>query len=153
MRRLCCPHVLLRLCTSAGLYGQSSIRVLKASQASDLTRKRKVDSNPPVGQKRSRGQGSSEPKSVSAKDRVNEFPDECLTVSRGGKLFCSACREELNPRKNIITNHIACKKHRTSKEVRTSKAKDQTIIDSLRIYDAEHHPACVGETLPMSQCV
>lgn len=55
-------------------------------------------------------------------------------------------------RKNIITNHIACKKHKTSKEkVRTSKAKDQTIIDSLKIYDAEHHP--VGETLPMSQRV
>ena len=101
--------------------------VLKAPQASDLTRKRKIDSNPPVGQKRSRGQGSSEPKSVSAKDQVNEFPDECLTVSRGGKLFCSACREELSLRKNIITNHIACKKHWTSKEkVRTSKAKDQT---------------------------
>ena len=131
---------------------RSLLDVLKAPQASDLTRRRKIDSNPPVGQKRSRGHGSSEPKSVSAKDRVNEFPDECLTVSRGGKLFCSACREELSPRKNIITNHIACKKHWTSEEkVRTSKAKDQTNIDSLRIYDAEHHP--VGETLPMSQCV
>ena len=130
---------------------RSLLDVLKAPQASDLTRN---DSNPPVGQKRSRGQGSSEPKSVNAKDRVNEFPDECLTVGRGGKLFCSACREELSPRKNIITNHITCKKHWTSKEkVRTSKAKDQTIIDSLRIYDAEHHPACVGETLPMSQYV
>ena len=130
---------------------RSLLDVLKAPQASDLTRKRKIDSNPPVGQKRSRGQGSSEPKSVSAKDRVNEFPDECLTV-RGGKLFCSACREELSLRKNIITNHIACKKHKNSKEkVRTSKAKDQTIIDSLKIYDAEHHP--VGETLPMSQRV
>lgn len=66
---------------------QSLLDVLKAPQASDLTRKRKIGSNPPVGQKRSRGQGSSEPKSVSAKDRVNEFPDECLTVTRGGKLF------------------------------------------------------------------
>ena len=65
---------------------RSLLDVLKAPQASDLTRKRKIDSNPPVGQKRSRGQGSSEPKSGSAKDRVNEFPDECLTV-RGGKLF------------------------------------------------------------------
>ena len=93
-----------RLCASTSLYGQFSI-VLKAPQASDLTRKRNIDSNPPVGQKRSRDQGSSEPKSVSAKDRVNEFPDECLTVnSRGGKLFCSACREEPSPRKNIITN-------------------------------------------------
>ena len=131
---------------------RSLLDVLKAPQASDLTRKRKMDSNLPVGQKRSRGQGSSEPKSVSAKDRVNEFPDECLTVTRGGKLFCSACREELSLRKNIITNQIACKKHKTSKDkVRTSKAKDQTIIDSLRIYDTEHHP--VGETLPMSQLV
>ena len=91
----------IRLCTSASLYGQPSISA-RRSQSSDLTRKRKIDSNPPVGQKRPRGQGSSEPKSVSAKDRVNEFPDECLTVSilldiyavsRGGKLFCSACRE------------------------------------------------------------
>ena len=159
MRRLCCQHVLLRLCTSASLYiasphgPRSLLDVLKAPLASDLTRKRKIDSNPPVGQKRSRGQGSSEPKSVSAKDQVNEFPDECLTVSRGGKLFCSACREDQSPRKNIITNHIACKKHWTSKKVRTSKAKDQTIIDSLRIYDAEHHPACVGETLPNYESV
>ena len=49
---------------------RSLLDVLKALQASDLTRKRKIDSNPPVGQKRSRGQGSSEPKSISAKDRV-----------------------------------------------------------------------------------
>ena len=51
------------------------LEVLKAPQASDLTRKRKADCNPPVGKKRSRGQASSEPKSVSPKDRVNEFPD------------------------------------------------------------------------------
>ena len=66
---------------------RSLLDVLKAPQASNLTRKRKIDSNPPVGQKRSRGQGSSEPKSVSAKDRVNEFPDECLPVIRGGNYF------------------------------------------------------------------
>ena len=121
---------------------RSLLDVLKAPQASELARKRKIDSNPPVNK----------PKSVSAKDRVNEFPDECLTVDRSGKLFCSACREELSLRKNIITNHTACKKHKTSKEkAKTSKAKDQDIIDSLRIYDAEYHP--VGETLPMSQRV
>ena len=49
---------------------RSPLDVLKAPQASDLTRKRKIDSNPPIGQQRFRGQGSSEPKSVSAKDRV-----------------------------------------------------------------------------------
>ena len=64
--------------------------VLEAPQTSELTRKRKVDSNPPIGKRRARGQGSSEPKSVNPKDRVNEFPDECLRVNRGGKLFCGS---------------------------------------------------------------
>ena len=67
---------------------RSLLDVLRAPQASELTRKRKIDCNPPTGKKTSRGQGSSEPKSVTPKQRVNEFPDECLTVSRGGKLFC-----------------------------------------------------------------
>ena len=71
---------------------RSLLDVLRAPQASELTRKRKIDCNPPTGKKTSRGQGSSEPKSVTPKQRVNEFPDECLTVSRGGKLFCSACQ-------------------------------------------------------------
>ena len=74
---------------------RSFLEVLNAPEASDLSRKRKVDCNPPVGKKRARGQSSSEPKFVSPKDRVNEFPDECLTVSGISKLFCSACREEL----------------------------------------------------------
>ena len=50
---------------------------------------------------------------VTPKDRVNDFPGECLTVSGNGKLFC---REEISLRKNIITNHISCMKHKTSKE-------------------------------------
>jgi len=43
---------------------RSLLEILKAPQASDLTRSRKVDCNrnPLVGKKRSRGQGSSEPK-------------------------------------------------------------------------------------------
>ena len=122
---------------------RSLLEVLKAPETSELTRKRKIDSNPPTGRKKSRGQGSSEPKLVSPIDRVKEFPDECLTVSRGGKLSL---------RKNIITNHISCKKHKTSKEkFSTSEAREKDIIDSLRIYDGEHHP--MGETLPMDQRV
>ena len=43
-------------------------------------RKRKVDCNPPPkGKRRARGEGSSEPKTVSPRERVREFPDECLT--------------------------------------------------------------------------
>ncbi len=129
---------------------KSILEVLKTPQASDLTRKRKVDCNPPVGRKRSRGQGSSEPKSVTPKDRVNDFPGECLTVSGNGRLFCGACREEISLRKNIITNHISCKKHKASKEKLCSKAaREKDIASSLKAFDTEHHP--VGETLPMEQ--
>ena len=129
---------------------KSILEVLKAPQASDLTRKRKVDCNPPLGRKRSRGQGSSEPKSVTPRDRVNEFPDECFTVSGNGKLFCNGCREEISLRKNIIANHINCKKHKTSKEkLASKKAREKDIATSLKTFDTEHHP--VGETLPMEQ--
>ena len=83
---------------------------------------------------------------------MNDFPGECLTVSGNGKLFCSACREEISLRKNIITNYISCKKHNTSKEKLSSKeAKQKDIASSLKNFDTEHHP--VGETLPMEQRV
>ncbi len=120
---------------------RSFLEVRKAPQPSCLTRKRVVDCNPPVGRKKSRGQGSSEPKSVSPKDRVNEFPTECLTVSGNGHLFCNACREEISLRKNIITSHISCKKHKTSKEKLAAKdAREKDISISLKAYDTVHHP-------------
>ena len=52
-------------------------------KASDLTRKCKVDCNPPPKGKRRAREGSSEPKTVSPRERVREFPDECLTVPGG----------------------------------------------------------------------
>ena len=69
----------------------SILEALKAPKASDLTCKRKVDCNPPPkGKRRARREGSSEPKTVSPRERVREFPDECLTVTGKGarKLFC-----------------------------------------------------------------
>ena len=65
----------------------SILEALKTPKTSDLTRKRKVDCNPPP---RARGEGSSEPKTVSPRERVREFLDECLTVMWKGarKLFC-----------------------------------------------------------------
>ena len=97
----------------------SILEALKAPKVSELTRKRKVDCNPPLtGKRRARGKGSSEPKSVSPRDRVSEFPDECLTVTGtgAGKLFCNACREELSLRRNIVANHVASNKHKCGKE-------------------------------------
>ena len=49
---------------------------LKAQALSDLTRKRSVHCNPPPnGKHRARGEGSSEPKTITASQRVKEFPD------------------------------------------------------------------------------
>ena len=38
---------------------QSFLEVLKAPQTSELTRRRRIDRNPPIGRKKSRGQGFS----------------------------------------------------------------------------------------------
>ena len=53
---------------------------LKAPKLSDLTCKRKIDTNPPKGKCTARGKGVNEPKNVSASQRVSEFTKECLTV-------------------------------------------------------------------------
>ena len=80
---------------------RSSISIfdaLKAPTLSDLTRKRRVHCNPPPkGKCRARGEGSSEPKNITATQRVKEFCEEYLAVTGAGKskLFCKACREEL----------------------------------------------------------
>ena len=44
----------------------SILDALKAPALSDLTRKRKVHCNPPKGKRRAHGEGSSEPKNVTA---------------------------------------------------------------------------------------
>ena len=60
----------------------SILDVLKAHTRTELTRKRKIDCNsPPKGKRRSRGEGSSEPKTVSPRQRVDQFPDQCLAVT------------------------------------------------------------------------
>ena len=66
---------------------------------SDLARKRKLSSNPPIGGKRSKTKvgatSSTTMKSVSPLDRVREFSKEPFSVSTG-KLFCNGCRQELS---------------------------------------------------------
>ena len=133
----------------------SILDVLRPPTRSKLTRKRKVDSNPPPkGKRRARGEGSTEPKTVSPRQRVDEFPDERLTVTGkgGSRLFCNACREELSLRRNVIANHVASNKHKTSKEKLVSRdSKERDIAQFLAADDALTHR--VGETLPMEQRV
>ena len=53
---------------------------------------------------------ASEPQNVSPHDRVKQFPDDHLNMV-SGKLFCSACRENLSLKKSIVTMHVQSTKH------------------------------------------
>ena len=64
---------------------------LKYPAKSDLSRKGKIQHNPPKGKKRSSTHHKKDPK-VKASEHVKEFPNENLAVS-GSHLFCNACRE------------------------------------------------------------
>ena len=91
----------------------SLLRVLRSPTLSQLARKRKIQRNPsapPTGIKRCKGTTSSDPKSVKPLDCVKQYPGNHLVVSVG-KLFCSACREELSTKKSIIDLHIKSAKH------------------------------------------
>ena len=125
---------------------------LKQATPSTLTRKRKVAQNlPHDGRRKKSPKCATEPKTVTANQRVKEFPAEKLTVS-SNKLFCNACREELALKKSIIELHVKSEKHAKGKEKLASKGKrEQDISEALKLYDKEVHP--VGETLPSEQRV
>ena len=129
----------------------SLLEKLKAPKHSDLSRKRAMDQNPPPKGKRSRGSQLTDPKSISARQCVSEFPNENLTVSNS-KLFCRACRKELALKKNVITNHVQSAKHQagTSRLV-LKEAKEKDIAEALIATDQQCHP--VGETLPLDHCI
>ena len=80
---------------------------LKSPNASDLARKRKVQSNPPVGMKKSKkGRNSAfAPKSISIRP-CDEAPCRASLFGTTGTLFCSACREQLSVKSQVIKLHI-----------------------------------------------
>lgn len=123
---------------------------LKAPKASDLARKRRVQSNPPVGKKWSKkGRNSAfAPKSITPYDRVKEHPGEPLTVTTG-TLFCSACREQISVKSQVIKLHIKSVKHQKGKErLKTNEKQQMDISKALQAYSLKQHP--VGENLPES---
>jgi len=68
----------------------------------------------------------------------------------GGKLFCTACREEISLKRSIIKNHVQSVKHKNGKEIQTKKkTQDKTIMESLKAYESDVHPQ--GDTLPDEQ--
>ena len=92
---------------------------LKSPKPSELARKLK--SNPPTGKRKYSGSSALKCKlKVRPTTRLNEFPNEHLTVSFG-KLFCSAYLETLVVKKSTVLNHVTSSKHRMSKEKLKSK--------------------------------
>ena len=74
---------------------QSIVSFLLFPQPSKLARKPEVKAHSPVGKKRSmQAKTDCDRKSVALGQRVREFPEQLFAVS-SGKLFCSACCEEL----------------------------------------------------------
>ena len=78
-------------------------------------------------------------------------PNENLRVS-AGKLFCTACREEISLTQSIIANHVASAKHKQSK-VKLSKkeSREKDVAEALVAYNEQEHPR--GETLSTDQWV
>ena len=100
----------------------SILDVLKAPMHMELTRKRKIDCNPPPkGKRRAQGEGSSEPKTVSSCQRVDRFPDHAVFGSdRVGrvKAFLQRLlrRTYFTAKHSFVANHVASNKHKSSKE-------------------------------------
>lgn len=145
--------------TSTGVATSSTAAVpslldrLRAPQKSELSRKRAVRQNSSVtdGSRKKKPSCSTDPKSLTPASRVREFPNENLKVS-AGKLFCSACREEVALKRSIITNHISSAKHKRSKiKLATKDSREKDIAEALVVYDKQEHPR--GETLPTDQRV
>ena len=104
----------------------SLLSVLKAPIPSDLSRKRKIATNPlPMGKKRVESTNTqSNPKTIKPQKKVNECPKEPFTVA-SGMLFCQGYHEELPLKKSSIEYHIMSGKHDESKK-RLEKIKLMT---------------------------
>ena len=113
-------------------------------------RKRKVAVNPaPCGKHMCKSMNKSTAAvSIKPQKRVTEFPGEHLTVSNG-KLFCVACREELNLKKSSVKNQSSKRKY--SKSKLKAKEQDIRIQQALQRHNDECHLHV--ETLPLEQQV
>ena len=128
----------------------SLLNILRAPRLSDLTRKRKTQTNPRKPRKKTRPTSSaaSEPKGIKPQDQLKKFPKEQLSVS-AGKLFCKACREELSLKSSSLSNHLKSQKHKDGKRrLQKKEAGEQDIAKQLAVYNEENRT--VGETLTES---
>ena len=90
----------------------SLLERLRVPTVSELSRKRRIDANPPppAGKKRStQTVRKFDPQSVRPSQRANEFPGEQL-VESAGKLFCRACRENVAVKRSNLRSTKRAKK-------------------------------------------
>ena len=130
----------------------SSLNRLKSPTSADLAKSRKSkNSRPPKGKRRCKGTLVSDPKNVAPSQRVREFSEELFTVFNC-PVFCTACREHISLKRNVITFHTKSAKHKKSKERLQHKvAREKHIADTLVRQNEETHLR--GETLPEQQQV
>ncbi len=123
---------------------------LKQAQPSSLARKRLVSSSGKTKHpRRGSGRSTADPISVTPSQRIREFPNEPLKVSMG-KLFCTACREELGLKSSIIHNHVKSTKHKNGIErLQRKEARDKDLAEALKKHDQSNHQK--GDSLPESQ--
>ena len=93
---------------------------LEPPKESELSRKRAIPQSTPgmASKKASKMTAVDKSKSlatISPKDRVEEFPNNHLTVQNNG-LFCLACREPVTCKKSGIADHIGCPKYARNAE-------------------------------------
>lgn len=109
---------------------------LQAPTQLELMCKQKVRTNAPpyTGVRKKKPTCSSNPKGVSAIQRVKEFSGEMITVS-AGKLFCSACWEELYLMHTIVVGHVQSTKHAQPKKQLSEKwSKECDIAQAFKSY-------------------
>ena len=89
---------------------------------------------------------SSDPKKVTAQQHIKEYNNEPFVLS-AAKLFCSACREELNLKRSRVNNYTESLKHKGRKVKLPSKEKqEKDIANALQKHIKVFH--LVDETLP-----
>ena len=82
---------------------------------------------------------------------MKQFPNQNFIVSHG-KLFCTACKEEVALKRSVIELHIKSEKHERGKvKMASNEKREQDIVKAQGVYDQEVHP--VGENLPTDQRV
>ena len=130
----------------------SILEKLRSLTISELARKRRVATNlPHDGKRYKKPNCRSDPKTITPAMRVKSHPEECFVVS-AGKLFCTACREELSVKASVLQLHVKSVKHIDGKVRLQRKEKhERDIAATMKAYDDEVHPK--GETLPMEERV